>query len=91
MQLHRILANLLVAAALVGAPLAASADRTPVAAQVAPAHTPNATAVADAERYAEREKQSPASAKFEGGGEAIYIGGGALTVVLIILLIVIIL
>lgn len=91
MQFHRILSTSLLAAALLGAPLAASAEPAPVAAQHAPGRTANPSVVADAERYGERELQSPASAKFEGGSEGVYIGGSALAVVLIILLIVVIL
>ena len=79
MQLHRILSSSLIAAALVGAPIAASAD---------PAREASVT---DAQRYAELEKESPAAATFQGGGQGVYIGGGALTIVLIILLVLVIL
>lgn len=92
MQPHRILSSLLIGSALlVGTPLAASADAPAVAMQITPSPAPKSAVAADADRYAALEKQSPATAKFEGGGEAIYIGGSVLTVVLILLLIVIIL
>lgn len=91
MQFHRILSSCLVAAALVGTPLAASAEPARLAAQTMPAREAKPAAVVDAERYAERERQAPAAAKFEGGGEGVYIGGGVLTVVLVVLLLVIIL
>jgi hypothetical protein len=91
MQFHRILSSCLVVAALVGTPLVASADSAPVAAQTTPSREAKPAAVADAEGYAAREKQSPAAAKFEGGGEGVYIGSGALTLVLIVLLLVVIL
>lgn len=90
MSARSILSRYLIAAALVGTPLAASADTAPVATQSMPAQVKTAT-TSDATRYAELEKQTPAAAKFEGGAEAVYIGGSVLTVVLIILLIVIIL
>ena len=90
MQFHRILSSCLVAAALVGPPLSASAEPTRLA-QTTPAREAKPAAVADARHYAEREQQAPAAAKFEGGGEGVYIGGGVLTVVLIVLLLVLIL
>jgi hypothetical protein len=91
MQFHRILSRCFVAAALVATPIAASAEPAPVAAQLTGVAEQQPAAVTDAERYAELEKESPATAKFEGGARGIYIGGGALTIVLIVLLLVIIL
>jgi ABC-type taurine transport system substrate-binding protein len=91
MQRHRSLSTLLTAAVLVGTPLAASAEPKPIAAQSVATPTPKAAVADDAELYAQREQQSPAAAKFEGGGESIYIGGSVLTVVLILLLIVVVL
>src|SRR6185436_19976775 len=92
MQLHRILSSLVIASALFGAPAASSAEPAPIATQSTPAKAPKPTPVNDVERYAEREKQSPAAAEFEGGGETVvYIGGSLLTVVVILLLVVIIL
>lgn len=76
---NRTITNLLFASMLVGAPLVAAAE---------PAPKP---AISDEARYEALEKQTPDAAKFEGGGNGVYIGGSALTVVLIILLIVIIL
>lgn len=79
-MIRTTLSNLFVAGALVGAPLVAAADPRP---------TPVAST--DEARYEQLEKESPAAANFEGGGNGVYIGGSALTVVLIILLIVIVL
>lgn len=76
---NRTIANLLFASLLVGAPLVAAAE---------PASKP---AISDEARYEALEKQTPDAAKFEGGGNGVYIGGSALTVVLIMLLIVIVL
>ncbi|HEY5946490.1 MAG TPA: hypothetical protein VIV40_13400 [Kofleriaceae bacterium] len=85
-----MLSNCLLATALIGTPLVAAADPAPVSTQSTPAQ-PKAASAPDAEHYAALEKQTPAAATFEGGGEGIYIGTGVLTVVLIVLLIVIIL
>jgi len=91
MHLHRIVSALLVGAALLGTPLAASAEPVPIAEQAAPATTRRVVSVDDAASYAQREQQSPNAAKFEGGSSTIYIGGGAVTVLLVVLLIVLIL
>jgi len=91
MHLHRILSTLLIGAALLGTPLAASAEPAPVAAQSRPTNPPKLVTADDAMRYAQREKQSPEAAKFEGGGESLYIGGSLVTVLLVLLLVVIIL
>jgi hypothetical protein len=92
MQLQRLFSSVLIAGSLLGTPIAAFADRAPIAATSASATKPTKTAVGeDAARYAELEQQSPAAGKFQGGGEGVYIGGSVLTVVLILLLIVIIL
>jgi hypothetical protein len=86
-----MLSTLLIGAALLGTPLAASAEPAPIAAQSTPTTTPNLVTIDDAMRYAQREKQSPEAAKFEGGGESIYIGGSVVTVLLVLLIVVIIL
>lgn len=91
MQLLRILSSCLVAGALVGAPITASAAPDQPTGQAAPMREASTAAVADANHYAELEKQSPEAATFEGGGQGVYIGGSALTLVVIILLLVIIL
>lgn len=83
------LSNLLVAGALVGSPLLAAADPHPT--PVASTTDAKVASPTDEARYAQLEKESPAAANFEGGGNGVYIGGSALTVVLIILLIVIVL
>jgi len=91
MHLHRILSTLLIGAALLGTPLAASAEPAPVAAQSTPTTIPKLVAADDAMLYAQREQQSPEAVKFEGGGESIYIGGSVVTLLLVLLLVVIIL
>lgn len=91
MRFHHLLSSCLIATALVGTPLAASADPDPIVARTIPSPAAKAADMADAERYAAREKQTPAAATFEGGSNSVYIGGSALTVVLIILLVVIVL
>jgi hypothetical protein len=48
---------------------------------------PAAPANGEAQKLAEREKQTPDLQDFRGGGVSIYIGSGALLVVVIILLI----
>ena len=78
-------------AALLGAPLTASAEPAPIAAQSTPANTSKLVTAGDATAYAQREKQSPEAAKFQGGGEGIYIGGGAVTLLLVVLIIVLVL
>jgi hypothetical protein len=91
MHFRRLFSSCLIAAALVGAPLVVAAEPAPIAAETTPARTPKSAVAADAERYAALETKSAAAAKFEGGGQGVYIGGGALTIVLVILLLVIIL
>ena len=91
MRFHQFLSRCLIATALVGAPLAAAADPDPVVARTLPTPAAKAADMVETERYAAREKQSPAAATFQGGSNSVYIGGSALTVVLIILLVVIIL
>ena len=44
----------------------------------------------DAQRYAAREKQSPAAQDFKGGDAYIYLGGGAVTLAVVILLLLVI-
>ena len=88
MQLHRILSNLLIAAALVGTPVVAFADPAPITAPAKPTNAPTPAPTEDLARYAQAEQQSPATADFEGGRSTIVIGGGVLTVVLIVLLII---
>jgi len=89
----RMFTSFAVAAALAAAPLVASADPKPVAAHsqsstkpTTPTQTPD-----DANNYAQREKQAPAAANFEGGAEGIYIGGSVLTIALVVVLLVILL
>jgi hypothetical protein len=72
-------------------PIAASAAAAPIHAAATRTREPKTAVVDDAALYAQRERQSPRAATFEGGGQGVYIGGSALTVVLIILLIVIVL
>jgi hypothetical protein len=93
MQVHRALSSLLVAAALVGTPVVAAADPAPITPRSAPANAnaPKPAIADDVAHYAQLERLSPDAAKFEGGGQGIYIGGGALTVLLVVLLIIIIL
>jgi hypothetical protein len=57
---------------------AQSSGRSSVQAPAAPA---------EAQQYAERERQARELENFRGGDVGIYIGGGALTIVLIVLLI----
>lgn len=87
----KTITNLLIASMLVGVPLVAAAEPAPKAAISESVSDSKSATVSDEARYAALEKQTPDAAKFEGGGNGVYIGGGALTVVLIILLIVIIL
>ena len=90
MRLHQFVSSCLIASALVATPLAA-ADPVRVVTATLPTPAAKAADMVETERYAAREKQSPAAATFEGGSNSVYIGGSALTVVLIILLVVIIL
>jgi hypothetical protein len=90
MRFHHLVSSCLIATALVSTPLAA-ADPVPVVTTTLPTPAAKAADMVETERYAAREKQSPAAATFEGGSNSVYIGGSALTVVLIILLVVIIL
>lgn len=95
MQLTRALTHLLVSASLVGAPALVAADPTPTpiashASQATRATAPKPADAAEVSRYAQLEEQSADAAKFEGGGNGIYIGGSALTIVLIVLLLIII-
>ena len=78
MQLQHILSTVLTAAVLLGTPLAASAEPASSAAQLTTTSAPRVAVVDDAALYAQREQQSPAAAKFEGGGNGVYIGGSAL-------------
>lgn len=85
--------SILVCAALLGAPLAASATPAPPAITAPSTHATPAARPATtpaAASYADREAQSTEAAKFEGGRGAIYIGGGAVTVLLLVLLIVLV-
>ena len=91
MHLHRILSTLLVGAVLLGAPPAASAEPAPIAEQATPATTRKLVTVDDAAGYAQRERQSPKAAEFEGGSSTIYIGGGVVTVLLVVILVLLIL
>lgn len=86
---HKYLASTLLAgAALVGAPLAATADPRPVPAQTE--RGPKAAAADETVSYAEREAQDKdkAVAEFDGGARGIYIGGGALTIALLVVIII---
>ena len=77
-------------AALLCAPIAASADSTPQPmAQVMPTAPQAATAAptSDAAQYAAREHKDVAVAKFHGGGEVVIMGGGTVLLVLLIVLI----
>jgi hypothetical protein len=59
MNLHRALSALLVGAALLGTPIAASAEPAPTTERAAPVTTRKVVSVGDAAAYAQREQQSP--------------------------------
>jgi hypothetical protein len=91
MHLHRSVLALVAGAALLGTPLAAAAQPAPIAEQATAPSTRKPVSGDDAAGYAQREKQSPKAAQFEGGSTTIYIGGGVVTVLLVVILIVLIL
>ncbi len=62
-----------------------AAQRTP-----APTQSTQAPASGEAQRLADREKQTPELQNFKGGGVYIYMGSGVLLVAVIILLILLI-
>jgi hypothetical protein len=80
----------LLAALTLAAPAAASAaPQRPIATQVTSAPAPVKATTADASRYAQREKQAPQVANYEGGQVIIVgISGAALVVLLLILLLI---
>lgn len=86
MKPRNVLSSLVLAASLVGAPIAALAEPAAVATQSSPT-----TVASDAVRYAEEEKKSPAVATFEGGGQGVYIGSTAVVVLLVVLIVLIVL
>lgn len=87
-MLLRIAAPLAVATSLaLGAPAAYAAPDITVAAERVRAKAPRSNP-ADASGYAEREKQDPQTAEFEGGNVVVIgVSGGALLVLLLILLV----
>jgi hypothetical protein len=91
MHLYRSLSALLVGAALLGTPLAASAEPAPIAEHATAPTARKLVSADDAAGYAQREQQSPKAAQFEGGSSTIYIGGGVVTVLLIVIVVLLVL
>jgi len=84
------ISELLVAAALIGAPSAAALAEPATAAHVSAAvATPSKapTSRTDADRYAARETKNTSVKDFRGGSGMLYVGGGAFTVLLIVVLV----